>query len=417
MKYHADLVLAPRYHYSFASGSGTGFAGSRGRMESVDGAGRSGALDALRTVAVVLVIMSHWGDDFPGNTLARLAARAGWAGVDLFFVLSGFLVSGLIFREYRKVGTFSARRFLVRRGLKIYPAFYVFLIGCLVYFTRLHTIGGPKLTVSRVLRELMFFQNYGIGIWGHTWSLAVEEHFYIGLTVFMVLAIKFDWLTGNVKRATLITAAIGFVCLAIRVNYAVRGTYDWRLVYAPTHTRIDSLAFGVFLSYCHVYHRERLSAFVRRRSRQLTFGSAVLVSTCVLFQRDTAPMYTIGLTLLACGFGGVVLLAVHADGHHGPFRFAVRWLSPVGRYSYSIYLWHAPAIIVVQILMKRWAITAGPYGELVADLCLALLLGWLFATMIEIPTLRARDRLYPSMVATRDNNVSTTTAALGIAPL
>lgn len=383
-------------------------------MERVESAGRSRALDALRAVAVCMVILSHWGADFPANPIARLAARSGWAGVDLFFVLSGFLVSGLIFREHRRVGGFDSRRFLVRRGLKIYPAFYAFLLGCLVNFPRFHSIGDANLTAWRVLRELLFIQNYGAGIWGHTWSLAVEEHFYLGLAVFMILAIKYHWLTGNIKRAALITAAISAACLAVRVSYAVRSAYDWRLVYAPTHTRIDALAFGVFLSYCYAYQRDRLNAFVHRRTKQLLFGSAVLISSCVIFQRDTAPMYTIGLTFLAWGFGGIVLLAVHAETQTGIFRFVVRWLSPIGRYSYSIYLWHVPAIIVVHIAASRWAVAAGPYPEMAADLCLAALVGWFFAMLIEIPTLKLRDRLYPSPATSID---TTTRAPAEISPV
>lgn len=376
-------------------------------MESVEGVGRSRALDALRSVAVTLVILSHWGADFPANPIARLAARSGWAGVDLFFVLSGFLVSGLIFREHRRVGVFDSRRFLVRRGLKIYPAFYAFLLGCLLYFPSFHSIGDAHLTVSRVLHELLFFQNYGVGIWGHTWSLAVEEHFYIGLALFMVLAVKLNWLTGNLKTAAFVTGAISAACLAVRVSYAVRSTYDWRLVYAPTHTRIDALAFGVFLSYCYAYQRERLSAFVHRRSTHILLASATLVSSCVVLQRDTAPMYTIGLTFLTLGFGGIVLLAVHAQTQTGLFRFIVRWLSPIGRYSYSIYLWHVPVIIVVHIVVKRWAIAAGPYPEMAADLCFAALVGWFFAMLIEIPTLRLRDRLYPSNATSMETTYRT----------
>jgi peptidoglycan/LPS O-acetylase OafA/YrhL len=109
---------------------------------------RVAALDVLRAVAVTLVILYHCtgeasaGPGWPeaAREVLRVVSRGSWIGVDLFFVLSGFLVSGLLFREYRARGTVSAGRFLVRRGFKIYPPFYVMLAyGAL----RIFTLGVP----------------------------------------------------------------------------------------------------------------------------------------------------------------------------------------------------------------------------------------------------------------------------------
>ena len=82
---------------------------------------RNNRLDVLRCVAVLLVLMNH-------GRVSEFFNRTGWAGVDFFFVLSGFLISGLLFGEHEKHGTINFKRFFIRRGLKIYPAFYVFLI-------------------------------------------------------------------------------------------------------------------------------------------------------------------------------------------------------------------------------------------------------------------------------------------------
>src|SRR5438270_7344794 len=91
-------------------------------------------LDLLRGIAVLLVLGRHMWDvppdvQHPLGRVLEVWQRGGWVGVDLFFVLSGFLVSGLLFSEYKQFGTVSPGRFLLRRGLKIYPAFYVFLAG------------------------------------------------------------------------------------------------------------------------------------------------------------------------------------------------------------------------------------------------------------------------------------------------
>ncbi len=89
---------------------------------------RSKPIDALRAVAVILVLGRH--AHFPATTLTDIWHRGGWVGVDLFFVLSGFLVSGLLFREFQATGGVGWTRFVARRGFKIYPAFW-----CLIFFT------------------------------------------------------------------------------------------------------------------------------------------------------------------------------------------------------------------------------------------------------------------------------------------
>lgn len=101
----------------------------------------------------------------------------GWAGVDLFFVLSGFLVGGLLFKEASSFGKIRFRRFLIRRAFKIYPAFYAMLSFTVVY----RWLFVPDFDAARTASEVFFLQNYYQPIWSHTWSLAVEEHFYIFL--------------------------------------------------------------------------------------------------------------------------------------------------------------------------------------------------------------------------------------------
>src|ERR1700740_43634 len=134
---------------------------------------RNKRLDVLRCIAVLLVMFNHGG-------IWPAAAHHGWIGVDLFFVLSGFLISGLLFSEYKKRQSISFKRFFIRRGLKIYPAFYAFLLltgitGELVFHS--HPTG------AQYFHEVFFVMNYEHGVWDHTWSLGVEEHFYIFLPI------------------------------------------------------------------------------------------------------------------------------------------------------------------------------------------------------------------------------------------
>src|SRR5579863_5671894 len=115
--------------------------------------------------------------------------RVGWAGVDLFFVLSGFLISGLLFKGYQELKRIDISRFYIRRGLKIWPAFYALIVaGLLVDLVR----PGHHFSIQRLLVEIVFVQDYFQGIWGITWSLGVEEHFYLFLPLILLLMIRRD---------------------------------------------------------------------------------------------------------------------------------------------------------------------------------------------------------------------------------
>ena len=134
-------------------------------------------LDVLRGIAVLLVMGYH----LPA---LPILSNAGYLSVDLFFVLSGFLVSGLLFREIQSTGGVNLSRFYLRRALKIYPSVYLLLALTYLLFTA--ALGWAQVS-NTALGDLLLSQNYLGGLWGHTWSLAVEEHFYLLLPVTLIL--------------------------------------------------------------------------------------------------------------------------------------------------------------------------------------------------------------------------------------
>lgn len=133
----------------------------------------------MRCIAVLLVLQSH-------SELPSRLTLAGYTGVDLFFVLSGFLISGLLFAEYKQRQTINFGRFFIRRSLKIYPSFYVLVLATVLYQYRVEQMVSPR----SYLGEILYVQNYTGALWGHEWSLAVEEHFYILLPVFLCIPIR-----------------------------------------------------------------------------------------------------------------------------------------------------------------------------------------------------------------------------------
>lgn len=319
---------------------------------------RNKRLDVLRCIAVLLVLLYH-------SDIGTRLANGGWVGVDLFFVLSGFLISGLLFTEYKKRGAIDFQRFFIRRGLKIYPAFYVSILVTLLYQTISHKSVG---TLGQYLSEMLYVQNYGPFIWRHTWSLAVEEHFYILLPVFLLLLIRYSPNRDDPFRAApWAFLAVAAACLGFRIATILRlsgsDLREWtvyRAVLATTHCRMDSLFFGVLLGYLQHFRPEALEELLgpARNRLALALLAVALLSCCLFLSVQHPLMLTAGLTLLYLGFGAVLVLCLHVQGvlpkgFARPFEQMGKGFAYVGMYSYSIYLWHLAVKKLALIYMPR----------------------------------------------------------------
>lgn len=351
------------------------------------------AIDVLRAIAVVLVLGRHMPEcpsespwlirEFFGTWI-----RGGWVGVDLFFVLSGFLVSGLLFREHQRLGKIAARRFLIRRGFKIYPAFWVMILATVIEQTCREHSFRPDAIAS----ELLFVQNYFPGLWNHTWSLAVEEHFYLLLIVFLKLISSRASGLRAFHSIPSIFLVIAMLCLAFRL---VSPLFGCTSPLFPTHHRLDSLFWGVLISYFYHRYPRQFQRFGRRHRIALLVGGTALIAPAFIFSHRTTPFITTyGLTLFYVG-GGCLLVGLLFT--KARFRIVERFLAYVGSYSYSVYLWHMPFLLWVVpwfaksvIGVEKWIIKIGIY------LPGSVLFGILMARLIEIPVLRMRDRWFPS---------------------
>ncbi len=357
------------------------------------------ALDLLRAVAVLLVIgrhLEHAGAETPAwaRGLLNLWRRGGWIGVDLFFVLSGFLVAGLLLREYQTHGKLALGRFYLRRGLKIYPAFYLFLAVTLPLAPLLGL--APEVTPANIAAECCFLQSYVPGAWNHTWSLAVEEHFYLLLPLGLVL------LARRAARGSDPFAPLGKICVALaglllglRVATAWGRPFDPYVNLFPTHLRLDALGIGVALAYYYHCHGP---AFIRTLHpyRYLLCAAGCLMLAPAFFCRveRTPWIYTYGLTLFALGsallLSGLLLIRLH-DGS------ITRAVAQAGAQSYSIYLWHMPVILWGPALLERWAgVRLGALGTAGLAVVGSCAVGILMARVVELPVLYWRDRRFPS---------------------
>jgi peptidoglycan/LPS O-acetylase OafA/YrhL len=362
---------------------------------------RLATLDFLRAVAVLMVIGAHlpaptselpWLVGICINTLRR----NGGLGVDLFFVLSGFLIGGLLFREYQKYGEISFQRFFCRRGLKIYPPFLVLV----AFYVVGHLAASKPVEISRVLAEICFVQNYFLGLWQHTWSLAVEEHFYLMLPWILILFVRVNPRKADPFRhfpALFVVLALTVLCLRWLTMYLrpeVRQMTHW----FPTHLRIDALMFGVVCSYGFHFHYEAFRRFMLRFGILMPLlGIALLATYFVLKCVSGLANYTLGVSSYYLGCGIVLSYLIVANPRGGPI---FRWMAWLGAFSYSIYLWHVPVNVGLESLMQRFPDRL-PYLVWVAvTYLISLVVGVVMAKLVEYPVLRIRDRFFPSRSGT-----------------
>lgn len=350
---------------------------------------RNIGLDLLRIFAVLLVIGRHLHLPETCPPVLRRFAEGGWIGVDLFFVLSGFLVSSLLFREYERQGSVDIKRFLIRRGFKIYPAFWLFLVFTLVMRHYLGQENGTK----QVLGEVLFLQNYLGGVWNHTWSLAVEEHFYIGLALLVTWMVAVNPVKPF-RRMPAAFALIAVVCFGFRiVNLAVFPEYSHGAYLFGTHIRIDSLMFGVLLSYLWCF-QELQNRTARIPSFALIAIGALLLSPAFVFQLETNKWISIvGVILFYMGAGVLVIAAVRWETSE---LLAIRLIAGLGAASYSIYLWHMPVATWGHSLVAKMIRYDSYLLYLFNAVIGACVFGWVLNRLIENPVLKLRDRFFPS---------------------
>jgi len=308
------------------------------------------ALDGLRGVAVLLVLVFHFAHiDGDGGGVERVLlgfTRSGWAGVDLFFVLSGFLITGILLDARGSDGYFRA--FYLRRVLRIFPLYYAYLA---VLFFLLPAV-LPTLDVRRdtqgwlwtYLGNVLFAREGGFHaspFTGHFWSLAVEEQFYL------VWPLLVWWL----PRRRLAAVCLGLVAGAFALRFAIhRTTFNATAAYVLTPARMDALALGALVA---VAAREPTWWPRVRRLAPWGLAAAAAAVGAVwarqggLFGGDpVVQVWAFGP--LAVGFAAVLVLAL-GGGAPSPLSRALSGpaLRTAGKYSYGLYVLHYPIFLAL----------------------------------------------------------------------
>jgi peptidoglycan/LPS O-acetylase OafA/YrhL len=363
-------------------------------MNSSATSARIPELDGLRGVAIALVLLHHYFfqtiDVPPGTPLAYLqaAGRLGWTGVDLFFVLSGFLIGGILLDARPSSNYF--RVFYTRRFFRIVPVYFVFLFVAIV----LNSIGTIGLThdLDPIFRDrlpwfihFLFLQNFwmalftNFGALGPTWSLAVEEQFYITLPPLV------RFLSS---RALVFALAFGIILAPVsRIVLSILAPSYYLSWFTLMPCRADALLLGV--AGAALLRQPACKAWLIRHRQMLLFLLAPLaIGLAVLAWRFPDPygivMLRVGYTWLALFYLGIVLCALLYSQTWFGKCLRWRWIMWLGSIAYGVYLFHqlvraALLALIYSGKVPRWS----PVQFLLSLAALALTLvicrlSWLF---------------------------------------
>ena len=223
-------------------------------------------------------------------------------------------------------------RFIIRRGLKIWPSYYVLMVVTAVFsllVARARGVAFPKheVLVSALFTRI-FFGNDGFNYLSHSWSLAVEEHFYLLLPLLLVLLLRFGKRRDPFRSIPWIFLGVAAVCFALRYIAPQNGPYAW-----ATYLRMDGLFAGVLIGY--LYHFRR-SWFDKLTGHHAPGICVLCLLPAFTFSAESEPMKTYGISLLMIGFSFLVSWSVVRQ----PRGRIASVMAKIGFYSYSIYLWH-----------------------------------------------------------------------------
>lgn len=320
------------------------------------------SLDGLRAVAILVVLLHQGGlqstvdaTRFLGGIL-NLAMDAGWMGVQLFFVLSGYLITGILLKSKAHSLTTSLKHFYIRRSLRIFPVYYASLI---LFFTISAALESEPAWLSNSFEHKIWFFLY-LNNWitpfvspimGHYWSLAVEEQFYI-LWPLLVL---------TVNRRTLTVICLALIALAPAFRYLVTGLdpqHAHLAAYVWTPARLDGLLIGALLA---LYHTPKTPSAKMNLILFVTGAIglayiAVVIKTHYLFQSVTNDWTILNQTGCALLFVAIIYYCTSNTPASAGNRvisliqkgLSVGFLRSIGKHSYAMYIFHAPISNLLQ---------------------------------------------------------------------
>jgi peptidoglycan/LPS O-acetylase OafA/YrhL len=357
-------------------------------------------LDHLRALAILFVFFFHyfilsggepeWLPDY---------AKFGWTGVDLFFVLSGFLISSQLFFKIKEKKKISFKEFFLKRFFRIIPAYLV--VVAIYFFVPLFR---EKESLPSIWKFLSFTQNFGtnikdFGTFSHAWSLCVEEHFYFFLPI-ILLFLQFTNLFKKAFWFVLVLFLIGFVVRIYswnnfyipKINDENAWIYWYKYIYYPTYNRLDGLLVGVTIAGIYQFFPNLWNKISKLGNLNLLLSLVIL--TCAYFlcyEQQTFYASVFGFPLVALGYGFLVIGAIC------PRSFLYKWNSKITTFiatlSYAIYLSHKGVIHITQNIFKNLNIKLDNNLMLLISFLACVIGAYLLHLFVEKPFMKIRNRM------------------------
>ena len=312
------------------------------------------SIDSLRALAVLAVIIYHIDVNYlPG----------GFLGVDLFFVLSGYLISSLIIKEYKKTGTLNLYNFYMRRARRLLPAVYFMITVCLLFMVLFNGVLLRKSHLDAVFgyiyssnwwyifHKLDYFDSFGAqSPFKHLWSLAIEEQFYMFFPLIFLIFNRRKKEEGQSSslNKNFIYIVLGLILISLVTHILLFDINNINRIYFGTDTRAFSLLVGVVGAL--VYPMDKLSSPTNVKESVLySVVSLTSISTLIAIMFYTSEyntwLYRGGFLLVAV----LGLIIIISSGKQHTFiskALSFRPIVFIGKISYSLYLWHFPIIVL-----------------------------------------------------------------------
>ncbi len=322
-------------------------------------------------------------------------------------------MAGLLFKEYLKHGSIQAFRFLIRRGFKIYPIYFLFYPLYLLPILRAH-----NLQLVPMLSDLFFVQNYVNG-WGYaygpSWSLAVEEHFYFLIALIFWWAFRTNKLKLEVNSSTLakdnfvrVVMAVLVLVLVLRIGSQLLFPHMQVKNFTMTHLRIDSLLAGVLIAYLYHFKLATFKHWFQKSKQYLWLVALVLLlGTLAMGDTESPAVASIGFSFLYIGFGIFLVYTLLNENINTRLNTLfskplVDVVSKIGLYSYSIYVIHTAVNAAMNTNKIKNLIVHIPlpqhYLLAVLSIVISVLAGMVMTNYIENWFLKLRNRYFPTRI-------------------
>ena len=348
------------------------------------------ALDGLRGVSILAVMFVHGGLFWMG--------QGGFLGVDIFFVLSGFLITSLLLEEWTQNGSVSFRNFYIRRGLRLLPPLLLLIALCLIQVAVFPPPEGAGQGVKSVLVALCYLSNWMPNAvyppLFHTWSLGIEEQFYIVWPVLLVLLlwmkIPYRWIVG------LLLVAIAAIGIHRAMLWHDLSGLERTLVYTRLDARADALLVGCVIGILISRNLLPAKRFLFPAVRVVTVLSVAGLSVCLIAVPSTSRfLYYGGFTLVAAMVALIITNLFTSPWRLLEGTLGLPWLRWFGRLSYGLYLWHLPIYVLYDRIGPRFAIrsyTLSIFVPFIIKFILSTGVATLSFYFLEQPALKLKSR-------------------------